>query len=474
LENSYRHAVRRALVVVDAVSIVVAMIAAMTVHTLLRQNFANFKSPPALELYVLLAYFTLPMWLSIAAVLGLYRQLERPIGALVLLRELVQLHVFGLLGLALLIYTTQIPMNRSVVALFVLITFALMFTTRLLLQMWVRLEYRRGHGQQRVLLVADSGKTVEQVAARINQQPLPPRLVGCLAHESSSDDPQGWQLPILGSPADIRQALHDTAVDLVLLSCRREVVVDIDSLLSACDEVGVRLLCHVHMEHRGNHEIRVADDLGLPTITFGARQRPEDALIIKRVVDLLVATIGLILASPLLLLIMLGIWLTMGRPLLFCQERTGYNGRAFRMYKFRTMKRDAEQQKASLEKLNEIDGPAFKMNSDPRVTPLGSLLRRTSLDELPQLVNVLTGRMSLVGPRPLPVGEQQLIRGAQRRRLSMKPGITGLWQVSGRSDLSFDEWMRLDLAYVDEWSLRLDLQLLMKTIPAVLFGRGAK
>lgn len=470
----YRQALRRALVALDLLSIVVAMVAAMAVHSLLRQYFASLKSPPAIELYLLLAYCTLPMWLSIAAVLGLYRQLERPLGPVALFRELVRLHVFGLLGLALLIYITQIPMNRSVVALFVLLTFALMFATRLLLQVWIRLEYRRGHGQQRVLLVADSGQAVEQVTRRVNEQPMPPRLVGCLAHESSSDDPQGWQLPILGSPADIRRALHDTAVDLVLLSCRREVVVDIDSLLNACDEVGVPLLCHVQVEHRGDHEIRVADDLGIPTITFSARQRSVDALIIKRVIDLTVATIGLILAAPLLLLIMLGIWLTMGRPLLFCQERTGYNGRAFKMYKFRTMKRDAEQQKASLERLNEIDGPAFKMNTDPRVTPLGSLLRRASLDELPQLVNVLTGRMSLVGPRPLPVNEQQRIHGPQRRRLSMKPGITGLWQVSGRSDLSFDEWMRLDLAYVDEWSLGLDFQLLLKTIPAVLLGRGAK
>lgn len=465
---------RRALVVVDAVSIIVAMVAAMGVHTLLRQHFASLKSPAAIDVYALLAYLTLPMWLSIAGVLGLYRQLERPLGTFLLLRELVRLHVFGLLGLALLIYITQIPINRSVVALFVLITFALMFATRAFLQMWVRLEYRRGHGQQRVLLVADSSQTVEQVVTRINQRPMPPRLVGCLAHESSSDNPMSWRLQILGTPADIRRALHDTAVDLVLVSCRREVVVDIDSLLSACDEVGVPLLCHVQMENRGNHEIRIADDLGLPTILFGARQRPVDALIIKRVVDILVAAIGLILAAPLLLLIMLGIWLTMGRPLLFCQERTGYNGRAFRIYKFRTMKRDAELQKASLEDLNEIDGPAFKMRADPRVTRFGTLLRRTSLDELPQLFNVLTGRMSLVGPRPLPIGEQQRIRGAQRRRLSMKPGITGLWQVSGRSDLSFDEWMRLDLAYVDKWSLWLDLQLLLKTIPAVLFGRGAK
>jgi lipopolysaccharide/colanic/teichoic acid biosynthesis glycosyltransferase len=163
----------------------------------------------------------------------------------------------------------------------------------------------------------------------------------------------------------------------------------------------------------------------------------------------------------------------MGRPVIFAADRAGLNGRAFRMYKFRTMKLGAEADRAGLEAANEMSGPVFKIASDPRVTPLGRFLRKYSLDELPQLFNVLTGSMSLVGPRPLPVGEQEQIRGWQRRRLSMKPGVTGLWQVSGRSGINFEEWMALDLQYVDEWSLLLDLQVLLRTIPAVLVGRGA-
>jgi lipopolysaccharide/colanic/teichoic acid biosynthesis glycosyltransferase len=164
----------------------------------------------------------------------------------------------------------------------------------------------------------------------------------------------------------------------------------------------------------------------------------------------------------------------MGRPILYSQDRIGYRGRRFRMLKFRSMVPDAEQQRDELTAMNEMDGPVFKIAGDPRITPLGRLLRRFSLDELPQLLNVFVGSMSLVGPRPLPVAEQQQISGAMRRRLSMRPGITGLWQVSGRNDLQFEQWMQKDLEYLDNWSNLQDLKLLLLTIPAVLGGRGAR
>jgi lipopolysaccharide/colanic/teichoic acid biosynthesis glycosyltransferase len=164
---------------------------------------------------------------------------------------------------------------------------------------------------------------------------------------------------------------------------------------------------------------------------------------------------------------------TMGRPVLFGQGRAGLHGRRFRMLKFRTMVKDAEARQAELMAANQMSGPVFKIDRDPRITRLGRLLRRTSLDELPQLFNVLSGSMSLIGPRPLPTKEQEQIRGWHRRRLSMKPGITGLWQVSGRSQIDFEDWMRLDLRYIDEWSLTLDLVILLRTVPAVLTSRGA-
>ena len=170
----------------------------------------------------------------------------------------------------------------------------------------------------------------------------------------------------------------------------------------------------------------------------------------------------------------LGIKLTSPGPVLFRQLRCGLHGRPFTFLKFRSMQIDAEELKPHLAPFNEMDGPAFKMTNDPRVTPIGRLLRRTSLDELPQLWNILRGDMSFVGPRPAVLEEVRQYEPWQRRRLSMKPGLTCLWQVSGRNELTFEEWMRLDLEYIDNWSLWLDVKIALKTIPAVLLGRGAR
>lgn len=193
----------------------------------------------------------------------------------------------------------------------------------------------------------------------------------------------------------------------------------------------------------------------------------------KRGLDCLAAVGGLALTAPLWLLIAAAIKLTSPGPVFFRQWRAGAGGRPFRMFKFRTMRTDAEQLKSALQALNEQDGPAFKIKRDPRVTRLGRFLRATSLDELPQLLNVLRGEMSLVGPRPLPCSESAACRPWQRRRLEVAPGLTCIWQVEGRSQVKFDDWMRMDLRYVRQRSLRRDVLLLLRTIPAVLLRRGA-
>ena len=204
------------------------------------------------------------------------------------------------------------------------------------------------------------------------------------------------------------------------------------------------------------------------------KARPDrPALLLKALLDRVLAAAGLAVLAPLMVVIAILVRFTSRGPALFVQERAGLNGRAFRMLKFRTMRADAESDRAALLDANEMDGPVFKIANDPRVTPLGRFLRRTSLDELPQLLNVLAGHMSLVGPRPLPLFETRELTGTDRRRLSMRPGLTCLWQVSGRNDLTFREWMALDLQYVDNWSVTMDLAILVRTIPALLSGRGA-
>lgn len=193
----------------------------------------------------------------------------------------------------------------------------------------------------------------------------------------------------------------------------------------------------------------------------------------KRAFDLVLASVALVLLLPIIPLIAVMIKLDSPGPVLFRQDRVGKNGRPFKFYKFRSMRSDAEEQKKDVEALNEVDGPVFKVRSDPRITSVGKFLRRSSLDEIPQVFNVFRGDMSIVGPRPPLPSEVERYQPWQRKRLEVTPGITCLWQISGRSHLSFNEWMRLDLEYLRQRSLRTDVLILLKTIPAVIARKGA-
>jgi exopolysaccharide biosynthesis polyprenyl glycosylphosphotransferase len=196
--------------------------------------------------------------------------------------------------------------------------------------------------------------------------------------------------------------------------------------------------------------------------------------VVKRVMDVVISAVALIILAPLFLITAIVIrWDSQG-PVFFVQERVGLNKRRFRLYKLRTMMADAEEKQREIEHLNEASGAVFKIRDDPRLTPVGKFLRKASIDELPQLFNVLKGDMSLVGPRPLPVRDyQRFDQDWQRRRFSVRPGITCLWQINGRSSTPFEKWMELDMEYIDHWSLGLDLKILAKTIPAILKGSGA-
>jgi exopolysaccharide biosynthesis polyprenyl glycosylphosphotransferase len=212
---------------------------------------------------------------------------------------------------------------------------------------------------------------------------------------------------------------------------------------------------------------------GMPILTYSTTPTNVLQLFAKRAIDVTVSVSLLVIALPVILAIAAAIKLSSSGAVLFRQTRCGLNGRVFTLYKFRTMVEDAEHRRRDLQHLNEMDGPVFKLRRDPRVTVVGRWLRRFSLDELPQLWNVLRGDMSLVGPRPPIPEEVAQYQRWQRRRLSMKPGLTCLWQISGRNEVDFDRWMQLDLEYIDSWSPMLDFKILLKTIPAVLSGRGA-
>jgi exopolysaccharide biosynthesis polyprenyl glycosylphosphotransferase len=274
----------------------------------------------------------------------------------------------------------------------------------------------------------------------------------------------------------LRALLHEHSVNVVTLCLQGLDDDQVRAVLTACDEEGVEVVIHPGLVLASPFRLTV-DQLGGETVLYyhaqGAR---SNDLLLKQAGDYVGAAVLSVLLSPLFLLSALAVKLSSRGPLLYRQQRAGLNGRPFTLYKFRSMTVDADALKPGLSAQNEMSGPVFKIAADPRVTRIGRLLRRHSLDELPQLWNVLRGEMSLVGPRPLPVEEvHRFTDHTHRRRLSVKPGLTCLWQIRGRNDIaSFEDWVRLDLEYIDQWSLWLDFKILLATIPVALFGRGGR
>ena len=279
---------------------------------------------------------------------------------------------------------------------------------------------------------------------------------------------------LIGGLDDLEQVLMRHPIDEVLIALPiRSCYSQIEEVIRTCERVGVesKYFADVFENAFARPEYRPSGDL--PTVSLKVVQ--DDArLIVKRAFDVVTAVVALIALAPLMLAIAIGVRLSGPGPIIFSQWRYGRNRRLFRMYKFRTMVPDAEELQNTLEHLNEVEGPVFKIAEDPRVTRFGRLLRRTSLDELPQLFNVLRGEMSFVGPRPLPTRDvSRFHEGRLMRRFSVSPGLTCLWQISGRNQLDFDEWLRLDLEYIDGWTLTRDFLILLRTIPVVIRGTGA-
>ena len=280
--------------------------------------------------------------------------------------------------------------------------------------------------------------------------------------------------PLLGHVRDLQRYLDGEAIDEVVIAVPYVHVPAYEWSIRLCEEVGVRV--HLKIDPIGALLSRtyVSEFGRYPILTLATTSLDPVAVVAKRFLDIAVSATALILSSPLMAATWLAVRLTSSGPAIFKQLRGGLNGRRFVFYKFRSMYVDAEERLADLKSRNEMSGPVFKMAHDPRVTPVGRFIRKWSIDELPQLFNVLKSDMSLVGPRPPIPDEVDRYKRWQKRRLSMKPGITCLWQVNGRNRIDFDEWMRLDMQYIDDWSLGLDLKILAKTVPAVLFARGAQ
>ena len=324
----------------------------------------------------------------------------------------------------------------------------------------------------REVLIVGSGPRALELFERMEEKSDDRRVVGFV--DASNDLASDLVRPrLLGDLGDLEGLLMHRAIDEVLIALpMKSCYTEIQEAIQVCQRVGVRAryLADIFDHARNGHGVG-SDPLSVVEVPIA---KDDYRLMIKRVVDVAGAAAGLVLLSPLFVVVALAIKLTSAGPVLFAGERYGYNRRRFRMLKFRTMVQNADQLQHLYEDRNEVAGPIFKIREDPRVTRLGRILRRTSIDELPQLLNVLIGDMSLVGPRPMATRDvQRFAEAALMRRFSVRPGITCIWQVSGRSNLSFDDWIALDLRYIDQWSLGLDLLILARTIPAVVKGTGA-
>jgi len=336
----------------------------------------------------------------------------------------------------------------------------------------------RGHAWH-ILVVGNNLRSGQLIDAWMAHAQGTARILGYLdnldtsAPETRNPLQDGWRF--LGDLSAIEDVLEKNVVDEVWITLpTRSCYEKISRVLQACETVGVPVrLPAAAFDTRGPTRVRRTDGRGLREIYYQTTVGGPWQLLIKRLFDVAAATVLLIVLSPVLLACALAVKISSPGPVLFTQVRCGLHGRLFRLLKFRSMVVDAERKKEEVIHLNEVSGPVFKSSRDPRVTAVGRILRRTSLDELPQLVNVLMGHMSLVGPRPPVPSEVEVYEPWQRRRLSVVPGITCIWQVSGRSQIGFEEWMRMDLEYAGNWSLWLDALLLLKTIPAVFLMRGA-
>jgi exopolysaccharide biosynthesis polyprenyl glycosylphosphotransferase len=294
--------------------------------------------------------------------------------------------------------------------------------------------------------------------------------------ERATLDDAGEFNPAIRPIEEFVRMLHEQSINVVILNLAGVDRDDASRVLRASGREGVEVLVRQGWSALPWPRVTVDQFGGEAVFYYRAQSAALGHLLIKQVFDYIAAAVLLVLLSPLLALVALAIRLTSPGPAIYRQIRAGINGRSFLMLKFRTMVLGAEDHQAELAAQNEMRGPVFKVTNDPRVTPLGRFLRRHSLDELPQLWNVLRGEMSLVGPRPLPIAEvARFDNDTHRRRLSVRPGLTCLWQISGRNDIAdFTDWVRLDLAYIDQWSLWLDCKILLATIPVALFGRGAR
>lgn len=437
---------------------------ALAAAYLLRSLFAFLPTPP-------LQHFTEYLWLLPAIAIigpaaltkeGFYHQ-QRIVSRWSNIFLVMRAVTLATVAMVLLLFLVRAQFARSVIILGCVFGGLLAYVRHELFLQFAASSFARSQWRQRILWVGipEENRLLREALTSDEREQV----------ESISEfDPRTESIEHLIA------ILHDFSINAVVINLVGIEAATLLPILTTCEREGVTVIVRPGVFARSPFGMSVDWFAGEPVIHYHSQPVRPSHQLVKRGLDLVGSILLLVGLSPALLLIFAVIKLTSRGPAVFSQTRAGLNGLPFTMYKFRSMRTGAEKEQASLATFNEMTGPVFKIAKDPRITPVGRLLRRYSLDELPQLWNVLRGEMSLVGPRPLPVDEvKRFSDDAHRRRLSVRPGLTCLWQVRGRNNISdFDEWVRLDLAYIDQWSLWLDFKIMIATLPVVLFGRGAR
>ncbi len=417
----------------------------------------------------LLLIISILCWIAIGYWFNIYEKLDSA-HPRVVLRDTFRQCALGAISLVVAEYMLRLDLSRSFVALFAIYAWVLLCLFRINFARAIG-TVRREFGAAHFVMVVGSGESAVHLGEALEQSAdYGIRLMGFL-----DDEPGQVQLSQTYRQyalSQLPELLRQQVIDEIIFAVDSRKLAEMEEVFLLCDEEGVRTRVVVDFFPHVNSQVYL-DRLGsTPLLTFSAAPHDEIRLLLKRSTDILLAAAALVLLLPFMVLIALLIPLTSPGPAIFRQERCGLNGRRFVFYKFRSMCDNAEELKASVAHLNQ-KSTAFKIPNDPRLTRLGWFLRKFSIDEWPQLWNVLKGDMSLVGPRPAVPEEVELYQRWQRRRLRMRPGLTCLWAVMGRDAVDFETWMKMDMQYIDTWSLALDWKIILRTIPRVLTGRGA-
>jgi exopolysaccharide biosynthesis polyprenyl glycosylphosphotransferase len=454
---------------VDFTALTVALPIAYSIHARLLAR-GTAQHAVSLDRYWLPLVLTILAWGGAAWVYRVYDARPHSMrDEFMRIARAVVLVAFGVFALVFFAHVSWV--SRLLTGVYFGVAVTIIFLSRILLRV---LAHAAGTsaGAARYYAVVGSGDLAAEIIATLRAHPeWGMKLAGFVLEEGAT--PADPNCVILGRLGQLGKILEEHVLDDVVIAVPRERLSAIEDAVKVCEEQGVGVMIALDVLRFGNARMSVGDLNGLPMLALTRTPSDELALAAKRAFDICVSAGVLLLLSPVLALVALAIRLDSRGPVLFRQKRVGLQGRTFEIFKFRSMYVDAEARLESLRAHNEMSGPVFKMKDDPRVTRMGKLIRKTSLDEFPQFWNVLRGEMSIVGPRPPLPAEVRQYKRWQRRRLSVKPGITCVWQISGRNNIDFERWMELDLEYIDQWSLWNDIQICLKTIPAVLGSRGA-